>query len=251
MRKIKSDFYEFALLLKSIPALLMTLFVMSIFAMNLLANKSIDLPFGWLALDCGIIVSWFAFLTMDIITTRFGPKAATQISILGIILNLAFCLIFFFGSIIPGVWGESQVEGSEEIINRVLDNTFGGTWYVLAGSTLAFAVSAVVNNFVNFGVGKIFKKEPDGFTAYISRTYISTAIGQFTDNIVFALTVSHVFFGWTLIQCVTCAFTGMTVELLCEAVFSVFGYRICDKMKKNNTGKEYLDYIKNKKEVLP
>lgn len=240
-RKIKNEFLEFKVLLRSVPALLVTLFIGSVLAMNLLANKSINLPVSWLALDGGIIVSWFAFLAMDIITKRFGPKAATQISILAIIVNLAFSLILFLGSIIPGVWGESFVPGSEDVINGALNNTFGGTWYVILGSTIAFLVSALVNNFSNYAIGKTFHKNPNGAVAYFSRTYISTALGQFVDNLIFSLLVSHLFFGWSLIQCITCALTGMLVELLCEVIFSYFGYRISRKWEEEKIGNEYLN----------
>lgn len=233
--------------MRSVPAVLVTLFIISVFSMNLLANKSLNISLSWLALDCGIIVSWFAFLAMDMITARFGPKAATEISVLAILINLCFCLVFYAGSLIPGTWGESYVEGSEAVINSALDNTFGGTWYVLAGSTLAFLVSSVVNNFVNYAVGKAFHKSPDGALAYFSRTYVSTALGQFSDNLVFALAVSHFFFGWSMLQCITCALTGMMVELACEVVFSFFGYRICRRWKKNEVGEEYLAYISGRK----
>ena len=82
--KIKLEFTQFKLLLRSVPGWLTALFVMSVFAMNILANKSISLPVSWLALDCGIIVSWFAFLAMDTVTRRFGPKGATQLSIVAL-----------------------------------------------------------------------------------------------------------------------------------------------------------------------
>ncbi len=244
MKKLKRKIIEIKILLRSVPSALVTLFVLSVFSMNLLANKSINLPFDWLALDCGIIVSWFAFLTMDIVTKHFGPKAATQLSLFAIFANLIFSLLFFLGSLLPGVWGESFVESSEITINTALNNTFGGTWYVLLGSTIAFAVSAVVNNFANWGIGKAFKKNPDSAGAYILRTYVSTAVGQFVDNIVFALIVSHVFFGWSLLQCITCAITGMIAELLCEVVFSYFGYAICKKWKAENVGAQYFEFLK-------
>lgn len=247
LQKLKNEIFEFRLLLRSVPMLITALFIASVFAMNLLANKSISLPVDWLALDCGIVVSWFAFLAMDVITKHFGPKAATQISLTATCINLVFCLIFFIASVIPGVWGESFVDGSENVINAALDGTFGGTWYVLLGSTLAFCVSAVVNNFSNWGIGKLCKKNPDGIGAYILRSYVSTAIGQFVDNIIFALVVSHFFFGWSILQCVTCAMTGMLVELLCEALFSPIGYRITRKWKESGVGKEYLDYIESKR----
>ena len=249
IKKIRTEYQEFQILMKSVPSLILGLFLMSVFSMNLLANKSITLPYEWLALDCGIIVSWFTFLTMDIITTHFGPKASTELSIFAIIINLIFCTIFYIGSSIPGMWGESfsAIDGAS--VNMALDNTFGGTWYVVAGSTIAFVVSAVINNFSNFAIGKLFKKNPNSCIAYISRTYISTAIGQFADNMTFALIVSHFFFGWTLVQCITCAVTGMLVELLCEIIFSFFGFKICKKWRKNNIGKEYIEYRKTLKEV--
>ena len=136
--RLKGEWKEFRILLKNIPAVVTVLFIMSVFSMNLLANKSISLPWDWLALDCGIIVSWFAFFTMDIVTKRFGPKAATELSILATLVNLFFCLLLFLGSLIPGVWGESFVEGSEDILNHALDRTFGGTWYVVLGSRQLF-----------------------------------------------------------------------------------------------------------------
>ena len=245
--RIRQELLELKLLLRSIPSLLLTLFVVSVITMNLLANKSIDLPVSWLALDCGVIVSWISFLSLDILTKHFGPKAATEASAVAVVLNLLACLFFYAASRIPGMWGEAYAEGSEAILNGALDGTFGGTWYVLFGSTTAFFCSAVVNNFFNFGIGKLFKKAPDGFLAYACRTYISTAVGQFADNMVFALIVSHFFFGWSLLQCVTCALTGMLIELLCEVLFSYFGFRICRKWKQENVGSQYLDYVKGKK----
>lgn len=240
LKRVKKEFNEFSALLKSVPAIVIVLFSMSVFSMNLLANKSISIPWDWLALDCGIFVSWFAFFTMDIVTKHFGPKAANELTVLAIAVNLFFCLLMFIGSVVPGMWGESFVEGSEELLNGALNNTFGGTWYVVLGSTAAFLISAVVNNFSNFAIGKLFKKNPDGLTAYVMRTYISTALGQFVDNLTFALLVSHFFFGWTMLQCVTCAVTGMLAELLCEAVFFYPGFAITRHWKKKGVGEEYL-----------
>lgn len=239
-QRLKKEFSEFCTLLKSVPSIVVVLFIMSVFSMNLLANKSISIPWEWLALDCGILVSWFAFFTMDIVTKHFGPKAANELTVLAIIVNLFFCLLLFIGSVVPGMWGEAYVEGSEELLNGALNSTFGGTWYVVLGSTMAFLSSAIVNNLSNYGIGKLFKKNPDGLTAYVLRTYISTALGQFIDNLVFALLVSHFFFEWTILQCVTCAVTGMIVELMCEAIFFYPGFAITRRWKRNAVGEEYL-----------
>ncbi len=227
---MKKAVSEFRGMLKTVPPLLLTLTVLAVVGMNLLANKSIDTGLSWLALDCGIILSWLAFLTMDILTHCYGPRAATLFSVFALLLNLLMAGVFFAASRIPGVWGESFVEGSEGVINAALDNTFGGTWFVLLGSSVAFLTSAFVNNFLNAGIGKLLKTQ-DGFGRFALRSYVSTFVGQFTDNLVFALIVSKIFFGWSLLQCFTCAVTGAVAELLFEIVFSPLGYRISQRIK--------------------
>lgn len=243
-QKLKKEWNEFVTLMRNIPSIFVTLFVVSVVCMNLLANKSINMPVSWLALDAGILLSWVSFLTMDVITKHFGLKAANQLAIMGVIINLFVCLIFFIASVIPGMWGESYVEGSQDIINDAINNTFGGTWYVLLGSTTAFLASAIINNVINFLLGKVIKK--DNFGTFIFRTYISTMIGQFVDNLIFALIVSLNFFGWSLIQCFTCALTGAIVELLFEIFFSPLGYKITKNWAKDNVGEKYFKLLKSK-----
>lgn len=240
--RIKREFTEFVLLMHSVPPMFAAVFIVALVAMNLLANKSINTGLDWLALDCGIVVSWIAFLVMDVMAKHFGAKASTELSIVAVIVNLVCCLIFFAASKIDGVWGESYVEGSETVINGALDNTFGGTWYVLLGSTVAFVASAIVNNCLNFAIGKAFKRKPDGFAAYACRSYVSTAVAQFTDNLVFAFLVSKIFFGWSAVACVVCAATGMVVELLCEVAFSHVGFLICKRWKARGVGAEYFAF---------
>ncbi len=226
MKKTVSEFRE---MLKTVPPLLLTLTVLSVVGMNLLANKSI-VNRSWLALDAGFLLSWMAFLTMDILTHCYGPRAATLFSVFALLLNLFMAGIFFAASRIPGVWGESFVEGSEQVVNAALDNTFGGTWFIILGSSVAFITSAFVNNFLNYGVGRLLKSQ-EGFGRFALRSYVSTFIGQFVDNLVFALLVSRIFFGWTMLQCFTCAVTGAIAELLFEIVFSPLGYRISRRIK--------------------
>ena len=220
---------EFRNLTKSVPPLIAALLVLSVVGMNLLANKSIDTGLDWLALDCGILFSWLTFLSMDVLTHCYGPKAATAMSLAALGLNLLMALIFFIATRIPGVWGESFVEGEEAVINAALDGTFGGTWYIILGSSVAFAASAVLNNFLNYGIGRLLKRDK-GFGGFILRSYISTFLAQVADNLIFALLVSRIFFGWTTLQCVTCALTGAALELVFEVVFSPLGYRVSRRL---------------------
>lgn len=222
---MKKAFSSYRSMLQSVPPLVSALLILSVVGMNLLANKSIDTGVGWLALDCGILFSWLTFLSMDVLTHSCGPKAATAVSVTALALNLMMSLIFFAASRLPGVWGESFAEGGGDTINTALNNTFGGTWYIILGSSVAFGASAVINNFLNYGIGRLLSRGAS-FGAFAARSWISTFVGQFSDNIIFALLVSRLFFGWSLLQCVTCALTGAVLELLCEAVFSPLGYGI-------------------------
>lgn len=233
----------FKILLRSIPATVVTLFVVSVICMNLLANKTL-LQLEWIALDGGILISWLSFMCMDIITKHFGPKASNWISILAVAINLLTCLIFFVASAIPSNAGDYSA----------FDGIFGGTWFILLGSTVAFLASAVINNTLNWIIGKGFQKNPDGKLAFAARTYISTFIGQFLDNFIFSIIVFVFFapifwdgFHWTVLQCMTCALTGAIAELIMEIAFSPIGYRISQTWQAEAVGKEYLDYIEKEK----
>lgn len=237
---IKRERKKTAILLKSIPATVVTLFVVSVICMNLLANKTL-VQTDVLALDGGILISWLSFMCMDIITKHFGPSASNKISILASGINLLTCFIFLIASLIP----------SDAADYTAFDGIFGGTWFILLGSTIAFLTSAVINNTLNWAIGKLFKSNPDGKLAFAVRSYISTFIGQFLDNFIFSLIVFVVFapifwdgFCWTPLQCAMCALTGAVAELIMEILFSPIGYRVTKKWSEESIGKEYFDYMK-------
>ena len=226
------------LLLRSIPSAAVALFVVSVITMNLLANKTI-FQNDWIAIDGGILVSWLSFLSMDVVTKHFGPRASTRMSVFAILVNLLTCLIFFLVSIIPTNEDYSK-------FNEII----GGTWFILLSSTIAFFCSAIINNLMNYAIGKLFKKNPDGKLAFITRSYISTFIGQFLDNFIFAILTFTIFapifwdgFHWTLLQCFTCSILGALLELLMEIIFSPIGYYVSLNWKKNEIGKNYFEYI--------
>ncbi|MGN0287040.1 MAG: VUT family protein [Atopobiaceae bacterium] len=233
---LKRTIQDYKVLLRSIPSATVTLYVVSVIMMNLLANKElISLP--WLALDCGFCVSWVSFLCMDMICKRFGARASIEINLLSLGINLAVCIVFWLMSLTPGMWGAYYSTGSLQV-NDALNATFGGAWYVVVGSTCASAISSVVNSNVNVAIARHLHK--DTFGAFALRSYTSTLVGQFVDNFVFALLVSHLFFGWTMTQVVMCSFTGAVFELLCEAFLSPVGYRVVEGWERENVGSAYL-----------
>lgn len=234
----KKTLHESVILLRSIPSPVVALFVVSVITMNILANKTI-FQNEFLAIDGGILVSWLSFLCMDIVTKHFGPRASTRMSIFAVLVNLLTCLIFFIASIIPT---------SEDF--SAFNGVVGGTWFILLSSTVAFISSAIINNLMNYATGKMFKKNPDGKLAFVVRSYVSTFIGQFFDNLIFAVLCFMVFapifwdgFHWTFIQCVTCSVLGAMLELVLEIVFSPFGYMVTKNWKKHNVGQAYFDLV--------
>lgn len=241
---IKREREETRVLLRCIPATVVTLFVVSVICMNLLANKTL-LQLDWIALDGGILVSWLSFMCMDIITKHLGHRASNRITVLAAGINLLSCLIFFVASKIP----------SNAADYTAFDSIFGGTWFILLGSTVAFLCSGVINNVLNSAVGRLFKKNPNGKLAFAMRSYVSTFIGQFLDNFIFSIIVFVFFapifwdgFCWTPLQCAMCALTGACAELIMEIVLSPLGYKVVKRWREKDVGREYLDLLKGGKE---
>lgn len=227
---------DYKVLLRSIPASTVTLFIVSVIMMNLLANKElISLP--WLALDCGFAVSWVSFLCMDMICKRFGARASIMVSVMALGINLGVSLVFWLLTLTPGMWGAYYDTGLLEV-NDALNATIGGTWYVVLGSSCAMLTSSVVNSLLNQAIGRLEHKNT--FGAFALRSYVSTGIAQFVDNLVFAVIVSHTFFGWTWLQVLTCSLTGAVAELLCEVFLSPVGYRVVRGWERENVGALYL-----------
>lgn len=239
-RWLHDEFELTKILLRSIPAPVVALFVISVIAMNILANKTL-IQTKYLALDGGILISWLSFLSMDIVVKHFGPKASNRMSVFAMLVNLLVCLIFFIASIIPSKADDYTA------FNQIV----GGTWFILLSSTIAFMSSALINNFLNYTVGKLFKKNPDGKLAFFTRSYISTFIAQFADNLIFSILTFMVFapifwegFHWTIVQCITCSLLGALLELVMEVVFSPFGYLIVRNWQRNQVGQEYFNYLR-------
>ncbi len=242
MERIKYELKDLQLLLRNVPSLVISLFFISVITMNLLANKELfNTPY--LALDCGFTVSWISFLCMDMICKHFGPKAAAKISILAMIINLGVCLLFKLMSMTPGMWGEYYNYGSMDV-NNALNSTIGGSWYIVLGSSTAMLVSAIVNSTINYLIAKKLTK--DNFAAFAIRSYVSTGVAQFVDNLVFATMVSHVFFGWSWLQVLTCSLTGAVMELLCEVLLSPVGYQTTRQWKREKVGEQYLKFAVTK-----
>lgn len=240
---LKYEFEDYKMLLKNVPTLPILLLVFSCIAMNIYAGKEL-LNIRYLALDCGFLLSWISFLCMDMFTKRFGAKAAIKLSFLALGCNLIWCGISFIISNLGNNWSAFYTY-SNDIANSALNDTFGGTWYVLLGSTIAMIIASVVNAIINQAIGNRMRK--NNFFAYALRSYVSTAFGQFVDNFVFAMIVSVTFFGWNMTQVIMCSITGAACELLAEVIFSPLGFKACRRWETYGVGQNYIDYMNSQK----
>ena len=240
---LRRELEDYKVLLRNIPSIVVALFFLSVVAMNLLANKELFTT-DWLALDCGFTLSWISFLLMDMICKRFGAKAAMKLSIAALAVNLCVCGIFWLLSLTPGHWGEyySFLDSDPAVAqaaNLALNRTIGGSWYVVLGSALAMLVSSAVNSLSNHLIAKHLQR--NNYGSFALRSFVSTALAQFVDNLIFATVVSHIFFGWTWTQVLVCSLTGALMELLCEVVFSPLGYRMARQWEEEKVGQDYRD----------
>ncbi len=242
----RNIFNEYKVLLRSIPGLVTSVFVVSVVIMNLMAGKTIIMTEpSWLGITGGLLISWIPFLCMDIVTKTFGKRAAILLNVFGLFVNLVCVGIFQLVTMI-------NVGAATAEQYATFNAAFAQTWQILLASSIAFVISGVVNSLVNAAIGNRFKANPDGVAAYITRTYVSTAIGQFVDNMIFTALAFLVFFklsigtslGWTWLTVLGTSAFGALLELVMEMVFSPIGYKVCKSWQKENVGEAYINYTK-------
>ena len=243
MRFIKSTWGEYKILLRSVPSMVIAVFVLSVVLMNLLAGRELYRS-DYFCLNTGLALSWISFLCMDCICKRFGAKAANRISVLAMCINLFCTIIFSLLMMTPGRWAAYYMAGDPEtgeLIHAGIDSTFSSAWYVVVGSSAAMLGSTLVNSALNHQIGQ--RVDNGSFHGFALRSLVSTCAAQFVDNFIFSAMVSHVFFGWNWTQVVICSLTSMIIELAFEAVFSPLGYKISKVWENEKVGGEYLDWL--------
>ena len=250
------DIKDWKMLFRSIPSIVVGLFLVSILGMNLLANKFLLTGGQWISVTWGLLLSAIPFLICDIVTKTYGAKATIKLNILGLIVSLGMTLIFLLVSVMPefgsfeSFWHGDFTYGE---IGFGQGGVMRASWYITLASSIAFIISGIVNALVNAGVGKLFHRNPDSRVAFMTRSYSSTLVGQFVDNFLFIFLAFGIFgniaAGWSGQVCTAnltaglgAGLIGAVVELLMEVFISPVGFRICKKWKKESVGKDYLDY---------
>lgn len=257
---LKKELEDYKYLFRAIPASVVAFFTLSVVCMNLLANKLLLDPsitgkfFGGFALDCGFTISWVSFLCMDMICKRFGPKAATKVSVFAIAVNFITTIIFWLLMKTPGLWYPAYLEdGTTDLaINGALSSVFAGSWAIVLGSALAMFLSSIVNAVLNHKIGEA-THDDNTYGKFALRSFISTGVAQWVDNIVFALATGILIYRnvegyFSASNLIINPLIGMLFELICEIIFSPIGYKISKKWTIEKVGEEYVQRCSDSKE---
>lgn len=255
---VKDEIHETKVLFKGLPAIPFTMVVLSFILMNLLATVPLfNEP--WIAGDCGIIVSWLAFLFGDMLVKRYGAKGSIKINIAALLIALLVMGLLATGSAIEkGLFGANYSLG---LFSWEFSLTNGMvTLWTLGASATAFIVSIVFNSLISNKILVAFKKRTS-FKAYATAAYVSTFVGQFIDNIVFAFLFTFIASripemqtAWslqpvTVLAVIVCGLTGAVLELLLEVIFSPIGFKVAERWRKEGIGAEYIALVPGAQEV--
>ena len=178
--KIKSVVEDYKVLLRNVPALVTVAFCVGTCWMNISAGKILINAMN-VAITGGFLLSWLPFLCLDIVSKRFGAKAAILLNFLSAICNTLF---------VVGLSIVAAIPTSEDY--TAFNTVLGSVWFITLSSIVAFVVSGIVNSLLNAAIGKLFKNKTSR-VEFATRSFISTFVGQAVDNFLFIAGVFVVF----------------------------------------------------------
>lgn len=201
MKKIEIEKYLFGI------------YCAGIIIQNILATKNIDITI--FTVTTGILVSPLVFIIQDIQTEIFGYEKAKKMIILGYLMNFIAIMLYSFSILIPS----SNTYTNQEAFTTIL----GTTPRIAVASFIAYMIGALINSKVMENM-KI-KHEKNLFFRAIS----STVVGQFIDNMLFAVIA---FIGILPTQAIISMIVGGTLfEIIYEVIFYPITKKLIQKIK--------------------
>ena len=201
MKKIEIEKYLFGI------------YCAGIIIQNILATKNIDITI--FTVTTGILVSPLVFIIQDIQTEIFGYKKAKKMIILGYLMNFIAIMLYTFSISIPS----SSTYTNQEAFTTIL----GTTPRIAIASFIAYMIGALINSKVMEKLKN--KHEKNLFFRAIS----STVVGQFIDNMLFAVIA---FIGILPTQAIISMIVGGTLfEIIYEIIFYPITKKLIQKIK--------------------
>lgn len=201
MKKIEIEKYLFGI------------YCAGIIIQNILATKNIDITI--FTVTTGILVSPLVFIIQDIQTEVYGYKKAKKMIILGYLMNFIAIMLYSFSILIPS----SSTYTNQAAFTTIL----GTTPRIAVASFIAYMIGALINSRVMENM-KI-KYEKNLFFRAIS----STVVGQFIDNMLFAVIA---FIGILPTQAIISMIVGGTLfEIIYEIIFYPITKKLIQKIK--------------------
>lgn len=180
---------------------------------NILATKNIDITI--FTVTTGILVSPLVFIIQDIQTEIFGYKKAKKMIILGYVMNFFAIMLYSLSILLPS----SSTYTNQEAFTIIL----GTTPRIAIASFIAYIIGALINSKVMEKLKT--KHEKNLFFRAIS----STVVGQFIDNMLFAVIA---FIGILPTQAIISMIVGGTLfEVIYEIIFYPITKKLIQKIK--------------------
>lgn len=162
--------------------ILAALFIASLIACNLIANKfvEVDLGFKTFVLSAGVLPYPLTFLITDLLSEIFGKKETQKVVISGFIASIFVIGIIYLGAMFPAV-ADSKVD------DQVYNTTFMSTWRVILASMTAYLVAQLID----VRIFHFWKRLTNGKMLWL-RNNGSTIFSQLVDS---ALVTTVIFIG--------------------------------------------------------
>lgn len=162
--------------------LLAGLFITSLVACNLIANKfiTVDLGFHTFVLSAGVLPYPITFLITDMLSEIYGRKKANRVVLVGFASLIFTLLITWLG-------GAFQAIDSSQVSDELYDQTFGNANRVIFASMTAYLIAQLVD----VRLFHFWKRLTDGRMLWL-RNNASTILSQLVDT---TLVVGVLFYG--------------------------------------------------------
>lgn len=181
---------------------------------NILATKNINISV--FTVTTGILVSPLIFIIQDIQSEIFGYKKARKMILLGYLMNFLAIILYTFSIWLPC----SATYQNQDAFTTILSTTPR----IAIASFIAYITGSLINSKIMTSLKVKYEKN------LFFRAISSTTIGQFVDNMLFAIIAFYGILPDTAIMSMIIG--GTILEVLYEIIFYPIMKKIIDKIQR-------------------